>query len=209
MTSQHADVVRALRRLRASAAAPGAAHAPGDRCELCRIGLPGDHRHMLHLDDRRILCVCETCWAIRSGDRELRPAGGRTRRLQDFDLPDDVWASFQIPIGLAFFFLVGPERRPVAFYPSPVGAMECELDLSAWSRMAEANPVLQGLEPEAEALLVHRRATPPEYLLVPIDECYRLIGTIKTVWEGLSGGPEVGPAIERFFAGLGAREAAV
>ena len=122
-------------------------------------------------------------------------------------MPDEVWASFQIPIGLAFFFTVGTERRPVAFYPSPVGAMESELDLSAWTRLAEENPVLQSLEPEAEALLVHRRAHPPEYLLVPIDECYRLIGIIKSVWEGLSGGPEVAPAIERFFAELVEREA--
>ena len=47
-------------------------------CELCPIGIGEDHRHLLHLDERRIICVCETCWSMRSGDPEFRPPGART-----------------------------------------------------------------------------------------------------------------------------------
>ena len=50
-----------------------------------------------------------------------------------------------------------PQQQPVrrrgvvAFYPSPAGTTECELDLGAWEELVAANPVLEGLEPDAEA----------------------------------------------------------
>ena len=76
-------------------------------CELCGAGLPPDHRHLIHLDERRLLCACETCWSVRSGEAAFRPAGVRTEWLADFELPDEAWASFGIPIGLAFFMRTG------------------------------------------------------------------------------------------------------
>ena len=35
-------------------------------CELCPLGIGENHRHLLHLVERRIICVCETCWSTRS-----------------------------------------------------------------------------------------------------------------------------------------------
>ena len=58
---------------------------------------------MLNLYERQIVCVCESCWALRSGDPEFRPTGSRTLWLEDFELPEELWAQFRIPIGLAFF----------------------------------------------------------------------------------------------------------
>ena len=57
------------------------------------------------------------------------------------------------------------------------------------------------------ALLVNRvghvrGAAPAEYYLVPIDECYKLVGLIRTHWRGLSGGTEVWREIGAFFAAL-------
>ena len=57
------------------------------------------------------------------------------------------------------------------------------------------------------ALLVNRvghvaGAVPAEYYLVPIDECYKLVGLIRTHWRGLSGGTEVWREIGAFFATL-------
>ena len=49
------------------------------------------------------MCACEACWAMRSGEGDYRPTGNRTLWLPGLDVPDDLWASFQIPIGLAFF----------------------------------------------------------------------------------------------------------
>ncbi len=179
------------------------AHEDGG-CELCPSGVSADHRHLLHLDERRILCVCETCWSMRSGDPEYRPTGSRTLWLEDFAMPDDVWAAFDIPAGLAFMMRSGVSGGIVALYPSPVGATECELDLGAWDRLTEANPVLERLEPDAEALIVNRlgREAGGEYVIAPIDQCYRLVGVIKEGWEGISGGDAVDVAVDGFFSRL-------
>ena len=47
-----------------------------------------------------------------------------------------------------------------------------------------------------------RGSSPAEYYLVPIDECYKLVGLIRTHWRGLSGGTEVWREIGAFFAAL-------
>ena len=61
------------------------------------------------------------------------------------------------------------------------------------------------LQPDVEALLVNRVGGTREYLLVPIDECYKLVGLIRTHWRGLSGGAEVWREIGAFFAALKTR----
>jgi Family of unknown function (DUF5947) len=60
------------------------------------------------------------------------------------------------------------------------------------------------MEADVEALLVNRVGhargfTAPEYYLLPIDECYKLVGLIRANWRGLSGGTEVWQEIARFF----------
>ena len=42
-------------------------------------------------------------------------------------------------------------------------------------------------------------------VLVPIAECYKLVGLIRTRWRGFSGGREVWDDITRFFEELGRR----
>jgi hypothetical protein len=41
-----------------------------------------------------------------------------------------------------------------------------------------------------------------DHYRVPIDECYRLVGILRTNWRGLAGGAEVWQEIGRFFADL-------
>jgi hypothetical protein len=175
-------------------------------CELCPIGIGENHRHLLHLVERRIVCVCETCWSMRSGDPEFRPPGGRTLWLEDFVMSHDVWSAFQIPIGLAFLLRSTVTGTVVALYPSPAGATESELELTAWDALCTANPILERLEPDAEALIVDRTGAEHRYAIVPIDQCYRLVGLIKSRWQGITGGQGVDVAIAEFFDGLRARE---
>jgi hypothetical protein len=198
---RQAEMVSALRRVSRSGdgAAPAAA---AEVCDLCGKGLDPDHRHLLHLVERRILCACESCVALRGGDPELRPTGTRTIWLDDFDLPAELWASFGIPIGLAFFLDSSVSGGIVAMYPSPAGATESELELGTWRELRRLNPVLMGLDSDGEALIVNRMADPPQYAIAPIDECYRLVGMIKLSWEGISGGDGVERAIAEFFAEL-------
>jgi hypothetical protein len=210
---RRAGVVSGLRGLaRTSARTPPAPTSPGatstatgEACDLCGVGIPEDHRHLLALVERRIVCACEACWAMRSGEGDYRPTGNRTLWLPGLELPDDLWASFQIPIGLAFFMLSTVTACVVAMYPSPGGATESELHFETWNRMLEFNPVLEGLEPDIEGLIANRLADPPIYAIAPIDRCYELTGTIKAHWEGISGGSGVEAAVSEFFETLRAR----
>jgi hypothetical protein len=174
----------------------------GPRCELCPLTLADDHKHLLDLEERRIVCVCPTCWSMRSGEARYRPTGSRTLWLDGLELSDELWASFQIPIGLAFFLRSTTTDGIVALYPSPAGATESELDLEAWDRLVEANPSLEDLDPDAEALIVNRMATPHLHAIAPLDDCYRLVGIIKSTWEGISGGSAMEEAVQRYFDDL-------
>ena len=197
------NLVTNLRRLRPAEPPPPVARAAEEeQCELCTLGIRPKHRHLLHLEERRILCVCETCWAVRTGDAEFRPVGNRTLLLDDFVLSDEEWAAFEVPIGLAFFMTSTVSGAVVGLYPSPAGATECELDLEAWQRLVAANPVLESMEADAEALVINRMASPPQHAIVPIDRAYELVGVIKASWEGISGGRATEQAVEGYFAGL-------
>jgi hypothetical protein len=72
----------------------------------------------------------------------------------------------------------------------------------AWTAMCDANPVLERLESDAEALVVNRLGDRPQYAIAPIDQCYRLVGLIKSRWEGISGGTAIESAVAEFFGEL-------
>ena len=183
-------------------ALPDGTGAPGEHCDLCGLRIPAEHRHLLHLIERRIVCSCEACWAMRAGEGDYRPVGSRTLWLPELEIPEDLWASFQIPIGLAFFMHSTVTACVVALYPSPAGATESELHFETWSRTCQLNPVLSDLEPDIEGLIVNRLVDPPVYAIAPIDRCYALTGAIKLAWEGISGGTGVEHAVTRFFEEL-------
>jgi hypothetical protein len=200
-----AEVVSALRRLQMRQMPEGPQPIEAN-CDLCGTSMPEDHRHLLQLEERSIVCVCESCWALRSGDAEYRPTGSRVVWLEGLVLPDDLWARFRIPIGLAFFLRTGD--GVVAFYPSPAGATESELDLGVWDELVRLNPVLEDLGPEGETLIVDRTSRDGlRCAIAPTDQAYRLVGLVKASWRGISGGPEVGKAIDRFFDELRERAA--
>jgi hypothetical protein len=193
--------LRGLTKPKASAE-PAAPPDDRERCDLCQTTVPSDHRHMLNLYERQIVCTCESCWALRSGDTEFRPVGNRTLWLEGFELPEGLWAQFRIPIGLAFFMHSSVTDCVVAMYPSPAGATESELHFETWGKLVELNPALERLEPDAEALIVNRMSDPPAYAIAPIDRCYMLVGLVKASWEGISGGTGIERAIDAYFDDL-------
>lgn len=197
--STQSEVVSALRRLQVRELPDGPQPLEAN-CELCGTTMPEDHRHLLQMEERRIVCVCEACWALRSGDAEFRPTGSRFLWLEGFTLPGELWARFGIPIGLAFF--LRGAGGVAALYPSPAGATESELDMSAWDALVSLNPVLESLETDGESLIVNRLADPPQYAVVPVDEAYRLVGLIKANWQGITGGAAVEQVIAGFFEEL-------
>ena len=209
-TRRRAETLARMRTLAQSGAgarpAPNGAGLPvQERCDLCNTRVPEDHRHLLALEERRIVCVCEACWALRSGDAEYRPTGMRTLWLERLEFDDAAWAALQIPIGLAFVMRSSVTGGVVAFYPSPAGATESELSLEAWASLVARNPLLSDLEPDAEALVVNRIVEPHQYVIAPIDDCYALVGLIKSRWEGISGGSAIEQAVPQFFEAMRAR----
>src|SRR5262249_32440638 len=145
-------------------------------------------------------------FSSQSGSK-YRRVPSRILSLSDFQLTDAQWEALMIPINMAFFFFSEPQHRIVALYPSPAGAMESLLPLDSWQEILSRNQIFTSMKPDVEALLVSRvdrihRRTNAEYFLVPIDECYRLVGLIRANWRGLSGGAEVWQQIAQFFEGL-------
>jgi hypothetical protein len=182
------------------------AQPPAERCELCGAAVADEHPHLLEPASRRLLCCCNPCALLFDGQpgARYRRVPRRVESWPDVRLTEAQWADLRLPIDLAFFVPSTPEGRVRAFYPSPAGAVESLLPLEAWHALVAENPVLGGLEPDVEALLVNRVGG-QECYRVPIDECYRLVGLIRAHWRGLSGGTEVWGQIGRFFAGLNAR----
>jgi Family of unknown function (DUF5947) len=175
-----------------------------ETCEICGVSIAGGHGHLVDRRDRRLLCACRPCYLLfvpeGAAQGRYRAVGERYARLDSnvFDGPD--WDALQIPIGLAFFFYDSSVQRVVGFYPAAAGATESELPLGAWERIASAQPLLAGMRPDVEAVLVnHQRGESVQAYLVPIDTCYELIGTLRTHWQGFDGGDAVREHVEELF----------
>ena len=171
---------------------------------MCALPLPPIHQHLLELEKRQVKCACDACAILFDGNARQRyhRIPRDIERLTYFAMDDQEWDGLLIPINLAFFVQSSAAKRMVAQYPSPGGAMESSLDLEYWGVIAERNPVLTKVRADVEALLVNRVTTPPQYYRAPIDQCFRLVGIIRTHWRGLSGGTEVWSEIDRFFREL-------
>ncbi len=180
-----------------------------EHCDLCGAPIPDEHRHVIDVDTRALLCACRACSVLfdrrAAGGGHYRLVPDRRLRIDDFELGDPTWERLRIPVDMAFFFTSSVAERVMAFYPSPMGATESRLELTTWREVAAANPVLAMLEPDVEALLINRTRGARRHWLVPVEDCYRLVALIRTRWRGFTGGQEVWSEIDRFFAGLDQR----
>jgi hypothetical protein len=187
--------------------------AAQERCELCSEPVPPEHRHLLEVSTREIMCACRACSILfdseAASEGKYRLIPDRRLFLEDFEMNDAQWESLRIPVDMAFFFYSAPAERVVAFYPSPMGPTESLLKLSAWEELETHNPVLKGMERDVEALLVNRARGAREHFLVPMDKCYSLVGLIRMHWRGFTGGQEVWEEIGQFFEELRRRSKSV
>ena len=76
------------------------------------------------------------------------------------------------------------------------------MEAEVWSELAGLDPSLERMAADVEALLVNRIQGAREYFIVPIDQCYRLTGIIRTHWTGFSGGDRMWDELRLFFDGL-------
>jgi len=199
------DPLDVLQRIRRAPPRP----RPGERCDMCAEAIPDEHEHVVNVDSRNLMCTCRGCWLLFTSDGA---GGGRYRAVPDryqvvpeLTMAGDTWESFQIPVSVAFFFHNSSLGRVAAFYPSPAGATESLLELDAWDGLVAANPLLDTLVPDVEALLVRVGGDEPIGFVVPIDACYELVGLMRQLWRGFDGGREAREALDRFFSQLRAR----
>jgi hypothetical protein len=180
----------------------------GARCELCADALGERHRHVVDVADRRLLCTCGACAMLLAGQRR-----GRYRAVPDRVRVDPTWAiteeeldALGIPVGLAFFFHPSTQTRWTAVFPSPAGATEAELPDAAWEALCEGSDLVQSIEDDVEALLVHRYRDGRRWCaVVPIDVCYDLTGLLRRHWRGIDGGDEARRVLDEFLERLMAR----
>ena len=198
------EVLAARVAARAGGGSAGADEA--ERCEMCREVLGERHGHVVDLEERSLACTCRACYLLFTHEGA---AGGRYRAVPEHvyhdpgrALTDADWGELQIPVAMAFFFYNSALAQVVAGYPSPAGATECELDLAAWDRLAAAYPLLGALAPDVEAILVNRAEGGNEVFLIPVDECYALVGELRLKWQGFDGGAEARAALAAFLDSL-------
>lgn len=174
---------------------------------MCGEHITDQHSHVVNIDSRSLLCTCRPCYLLftreGAGRGNFRSVPDRYLADPAFQLSDARWEELQVPVAMAFFFYNSVLGRIVAQYPSPAGATESLLDLAAWESIAAENPLAAALEPDVEALIVHRSSNHEERrnesFLVPIDTCYELVGRVRLHWTGFDGGPEARADIAAFF----------
>jgi hypothetical protein len=180
--------------------------APGEQCEMCAVPIGPQHPHIADVPDHRLLCTCRPCYLLFNAEAasrgHYRAVPENYRFNKDFSMSAAQWESLGIPVNLAFLFQQTDQAKHVAFYPSPGGATESLLDLASWDEVVAADPLLGGLIPDVEAVLLRRQDDGFECYLVPIDSCYELVGLVRQHWEGFAGGEEVWARIGEFFSQL-------
>jgi hypothetical protein len=198
-----------LREIARSASTQAPARPELEQCEMCGEPIGPEHRHLLDLETRELRCACRACTLLfdrrAAGGGHFRLVPDRRLKVDDLELDDARWADLAIPVDMAFFFHKSDEAKVVAYYPSPAGPTESLLELDAWEEIERDNPLLGSLEPDVEALLVNRARGARQQYVVPIDDCYRLVGLIRTNWRGFTGGSEVWERIKTFFEELDSR----
>lgn len=198
-----------LARIRATRSSPQPA---GERCEMCSEAIADEHQHVVNVEGRQLMCVCRGCYLLftdTAAALRFRAVPDRYLAFGDFALNQGRWDALQIPVGLAFFFKNSALGRTVAFYPGPAGATESELDLAAWNDIRAADPRVDMLADDTEALLVQwprdGEVTAPRSYLLPIDACYEFVGRLRMLWHGFDGGQQVREFIDEFFGMLDER----
>ena len=105
-------------------------------CDMCAEPISDDHRHVVDIQSRQLMCTCRGCGLLFTADaahQRYRAVPDRYLSFPDFELTEAEWDSLDIPVGLAFFFSSSVLGRVVAFYPGPcrrsrVGARTRSLD---------------------------------------------------------------------------------
>src|SRR5919112_3558219 len=123
----------------AEKATKAAAEAAQEHCDLCSEPIPPEHRHLLEVSTREMMCACRPCSILfdsaAASEGKYRIVPERLLNLEDFQMSDAQWESLRVPVDMAFFFYNTPVGKVVAYYPSPMGPTESLLELRTWEEL--------------------------------------------------------------------------
>jgi len=210
-TGPNEPLIQVLRQAGPGGGAPTPLHNEDvPTCERCGEPVPTTHNHHVDLATRRLSCSCRACWLLSgaTGPASVRPVPERYLQGPALQFQSAQWEALQIPVSIAFFMINSSIGRTIAFYPSPAGATESALPLTAWHDIEHTNAWVRTLVPDVEALLVRKGRDADDGcdgFIVPIDACYDLVGRIRVHWNGFSGGAEVQSEMDQFFMEIAAR----
>jgi hypothetical protein len=183
-------------------------------CAFCGAPVPAEHAHLLDRASQRLTCACGPCAVLATAEKNPRylRVANEFRRLEDCDFNDPEWEALMAPTGLTILvrdaqdriFVIDPTPADDAGagpgeLPLPPCAAEHPVPAGLWRSLIAAHPSLRALQPEVDALLIHRLGPEPECFLVPRDEANRLTALLQQNWRGLSGGFDLWRAVARFF----------
>lgn len=176
-----------------------------EECQLCAQVLSGEHEHLLEVDARRLHCACLSC--AESVGHERCPRGARYLRVQrravrlsGILIDDARWAELRVPVGLAFFTTRSRTGEVIATFPGRAGIIESFVPLKAWSALEQQFPVLKGVQPDVEALLVRRTSRHHDYFQVSADLCFELAELLRGATSTATSSEL--RVVQRFFEGL-------
>ncbi|MCA1716576.1 MAG: DUF5947 family protein, partial [Actinobacteria bacterium] len=79
-----------------------AAEAAQEHCDLCSEPIPPEHRHLLEVSTREIICACRPCSILfdseAASEGKYRLIPDRRLFLEDFEMSDAQWESLRIPV---------------------------------------------------------------------------------------------------------------
>ena len=181
-----------------------------ERCELCSLEIASEHPHLIEPVARKLVCSCDACALLFSGraDARFKRVPRQVRLLANFQI-------VRCPVGQSD----DSDQHGILFPQQPGGNgwSPCiPVRLARRSRCSRWRPgvrsrrriqQIEKMESDVEALLVNRIGhargfTGAEYYVLPIDQCFKLVGLIRSQWRGFSGGTEVWQKIAEFFAEL-------
>ena len=181
------DPLAVLQRIRQTS--PREIPRAGEVCELCNEPIADEHGHLVDLQSRNLMCACRGCYLLfaseGSGGGHFKSVPERYLSFPEFTLSPGQWDDFQIPVSVAFFFR---RRFPLVICPFNTA-------LHLYTR------------PDVEAFLVRSRPHQGgvECYIVPIDDCYELVGHLRRLWRGFDGGTEANAKLDSFFESVRTR----
>lgn len=184
-----------------------ATRAAAEHCEMCASPLAGaQQRHLLDLVHHTFLSICNAC-ALAFGPRGANAGTYRlvpTRHLALLDFQDTgaLWAGSEQAEKIAYVLRSSEAGRVLVLSLDPAGVRESLFDLECWRMLLNANPLLDSLEPDVEALLINRIERLPASYIVPIDTCSRLLGLLERCQQSQEGDQAIWKVAGAFFADI-------